>query len=342
MIFGFYLVKQISDDLALNIISKIHGTSLITPINNAIRTFNINHFTNKFSIWINVNANVLISGKETTDIEFIKEPDFLLLNYRFNMCIAELIGREYADELPPLNEWGCWTMRYGVDIKVKHMDLLIRLFEKTDMPAAHFDPKNAIDIANLVPKYLYTSTGKKEGTLEIYPKSGLLELNLLDYKVVNNNELKQNCQDVFRFVLNHSRRHMDYAKRFLNKFEFDLWRLDSFLSQLVVPNVVIKAYLDKIGNGDFYTYNKAVQLIENAVSSFENRKKLINLLNIIDKEGSIPKAREVYGDKHKFKKDLKMLREIGINGAILEADSVFDIVENPYSTLLEKCKAYSS
>jgi hypothetical protein len=135
---------------------------------------------------------------------------------------------------------------------------------------------------------------------------------------------------------------MGYAKRFLTKFEFDLWRLDSFLNPLVVTDTFIKAYLDTIGSGNFYKYEDAVKIIENEVSSFQNRSILNELLYNINEKGSVAKAREASADKTRFKKDLKLLRDIGINGALLDSDIKLKLLKNPFDEILDKCKVYSN
>ncbi|MCL2773558.1 MAG: hypothetical protein FWD71_09440 [Oscillospiraceae bacterium] len=340
MIFGFSILKHISDDLALRIIDTIKGTVTDTSVNNAIRNFSINHFTNSYSIWLTVNAGVLVGGKETVDVEFTNEPDFSALDERFTECLAEIVGKDSAEKIPRLREWGLWTMRYGMDIRLEHIDETMRVFARTDMPVQHLNPQNAIDIVNGVPAYMFRETGKKDGKLEIYPKSDLIKLGYLDYKGITEHLVEKN-KDTVRLVMNHSRRHMGYAKRFLTKFEMDVWRLESFLNPLVVTNTFRKAYLDTIGNGDFYKYETALEIIENEVSNFQNRKILIDLLNNISERGSVAKARECAADKTKFRKELKLLRDAGINGALLEPDAKIGRIQNPFDEICKKCRIYS-
>jgi len=340
MIFGFSILKHISDDLGLRIIDTIKGTSRDTPVNNAIRNFSINHFTNSYSIWLTVNAGVLVGGKETVDIEFINEPDFAVLDEKFKECLVEIIGKDYAEKIPPLREWGLWAMRYGMDIKLEHFDETMRVFARTDMPVQHLNPQNAIDIVNGVPAYMFRETGKKDGKLEIYPKSELIKLGYIDYRGETEHLVDKN-NNIVRLAMNHNRRHMGYAKRFLTKFEMDLWRLDSFLNAIAVTNTFRKAYLDTIGNGDFYKYENALKIIEKEVSNFQNRKILIELLNNINEKGSVAKARESAADKTKFKIELKLMREAGINGALLESDAKIERIQNPFDEICQKCQIYS-
>ena len=340
MIFGFSILKHISDDLALQIIDTIKGTSTDTPVNNAIRNFSINHFTNSYSIWATVNAGVLVGGKETVDIKFIYEPDFSVLDERFTEFLGEIVGKDNAEKIPPLREWGLWTMRYGMDIKLEHIGETMRVFTKTDMPVQHLNPKNAIDIVNGVPAYIFRETGKKDGKLEIYPKSELIKLGYIDYRGATEHLVEKN-NDTVRLVMNHNIRHMGYAKRFLTKFEMDLWRLESFLNPLAVTNTFRKAYLDTIGNGDFYKYETALEITEKEVSNYQNRKILIKLLNNINEKGSVAKAWESAADRTKFRKELKLLREAGINGALLEPDAKIGRIQNPFDEIYKKCQIYS-
>ena len=134
---------------------------------------------------------------------------------------------------------------------------------------------------------------------------------------------------------------MGYAKRFLTKFEMDLGCLESFLFPLVVESAFIKAYQDTVGGGDFYMYDKAAEIVEDRIPNRENRRSLLDLLALIGKHGSVAKARMFSSDVKKFRKDLILLRSIGINGALIETDSVFDKIKNPIDEVYGMCKKYS-
>lgn len=337
MIFGFNIITGIPEDLALSILGitklKIAQYAFDKPANNPIRSIGTNYSCGQYWLRVNVNAAILMSAKETIDIEFIKEPDFLILNENFRIGLAEIIGKDNAERLPLLNEWGLWVMRYGMDITVDHIDELMRVFAKTDIPVTNLNSYNA---AGMAPPF-ETYTNK----LELYSKSELIELGRIEYKgTLPSHAIGESCDNV-RLFLMHKRSSMGYSKRFFTKFEMDSWRLGSYLNPLVVPNAITKAYLDAIGNGDFYTYETAEKVIENKVSNFQNRKTLIELLNHINVNGSIAKARVAHTDGKKFSRALRLLRDIGINGALLDHDSGFERLRNPIDEIYEKCKAYS-
>ena len=139
----------------------------------------------------------------------------------------------------------------------------------------------------------------------------------------------------------HKRGDMGNASRIMRKFEIDTWRLESYLNPLVVTNVFIKEYLETIGGGDFYTYEKALEIIENKIPNRQNRQTLIELIANISEKGTVSKAREISADKRKFKKDLKLLNDTGINGALLNPNSGFTRIKNPVDEIYEKCRMYS-
>ncbi|MCL2816352.1 MAG: hypothetical protein FWD23_17295, partial [Oscillospiraceae bacterium] len=236
--------------------------------------------------------------------------------------------------LPPLRDWSLHTMIYGMDMKVEHIGETMRVFAKTDMPAARLNPKNATGMTEP-----YESAYR--GKLEIYPKSELIRLGKIENKEPPNDYADEEYRDIIRLLLVNRRSNMGYAKRFLKKFEMDLWRLESFLNPLVVTNVFAKSYLDAIGGGDFYKYEKAVEIIENKVSNFQNRQILLELLEAIHEKGTVAKARAAYADKVKFAKDLKLLRDAGINGALLDKGMKIDRIKNPLGDILEKGSMYS-
>jgi len=344
MIYGFDILSGIPEDLAYRILSDIQGKLSVhyynMPINNSIRGIMINSSFNQYFLWISINAGILMRGKETIDIDFTGEPDFSMLEEKFKINAAEIFGKSIAERLPPLCEWGVHIMRYGMDIEAGHISEIMRVFAKTNIPSAHLRAKNA---ATMIKPYDYPLY---RGNPEIYPKAELIRLGKIEYKglmddVDNDNKIEES-RDIIRMLLVHKRGDMGYARRIMKRFEMDIWRLESHLNPLVVTNVFIKSYLDAIGGGDFYKYDKAVEIIENKIPNFQNRKTLLELLNDINKKGSVLKALESSSDKRKFRNDLKLLRDTGINGALLDPYSRFEIIKNPIDEIYEKCNMYSS
>ena len=84
-----------------------------------------------------------------------------------------------------------------------------------------------------------------------------------------------------------------------------------------------------------------MEIIENKVSNFQNRQILLELLEAIHEKGTVAKARAAYADKVKFAKDLKLLRDAGINGALLDKGMKIDRIKNPLGDILEKGSMYS-
>ena len=323
MIFGFNIICGISDDLAADILRNINlqvgQYSFETPINNPIRSIGIN-FAGAHYLRVNINAGVLISGKETLDIEFVKEPDFSALDEKFRHSLYEIIRKANTDKLPSFSNWMLWIMRYAMDIKVEHISETMKLFAKTNIPSANLNPRNAIGMVKPFETYTAKYTAKT-AKLEIYPKSELIKLKRIDYK---NPVTPRDDSDIIRFYFQHKRSMMGYVKRLLNKFEIDLWSPKSFLHPLVVTGAFTTEYLNTIGNGDFYKYETAVELIENTVSNFQKRRTLIEVL----KTG--------IGDK----KTIKLLRDCGINGALIDPDMEFNYIKNPFDEIIKRCENY--
>ena len=316
MIFGFNVICPVSDELAMGLNLEVGQYSFDLPINNPIRSIGINYTGSTYFLRVNVNAGVLISGHETLDIEFVKEPDFSALDEKFRLGLCEIVGQTNADKLPLFRDWMLWIMRYGMDIKCDHAGELMKLFAKTPIPQANLNPRNAIGM--IPPFETYTA---KTAKLEIYPKSELIRLNRIDYK--NPVELRDDS-DIIRFYFQHKRSMMGYVKRLLNKFEIDLWRPESFLHPLVVSGAFTAEYLNTIGGGDFYKYETAVEIIENTVSNFQNRRMLIELLNGTGND----------------KKAIKLLRECGINRVLIDADMGLDRITNPLDVVRRNCESY--
>lgn len=340
MIYGFDILTGIPDDIAFKILGIIQGKlskrKYNMPVNNPVRSIMINYSFKQYFLWLTVNTGILVSGKETVDIEFIKEPDFPVLDEKFKIYLAEILSKDVADKLPLLREWGIHIMRYGMDIKVANINELMRIFAKTDIPQTHLTPNHAI---TMLPPYDYPMYG---GKLEIYPKFELIKSGRIEYKETKINYTTEGSRDIARLLLVHKRGDMGYVRRIMEKFEMNMWRLDSYLNPLVVTNGFTKAYLDTIGNGDFYKSERALEIIGNKVPNRQNRQVLIELIAAINEKGTILKARELFADKRQFKNGLKLLREAGINGELVDPNSEFNQIKNPVDEIYEKCRTYSS
>jgi hypothetical protein len=337
MIFGFKIITGLPEDLAYKILAnldmKLSRHIFELPADNSIRSVMVNYSFNQYFLWLSINAGVLCGGRETYDIKFVREPDFFALDARFKTHLVEIFGENISDRLPPLKDWGLYTMIYAMDIKIEHIAETMRIFSKTDMPSARLNPKNATGMTKP-----YESAHR--GKLEIYPKLELIRSSKIDYKGPIDCSEEEN-RDIIRLLMINRRSNMAYEKRFLKKFEMDLWSLESFLNPLVVPNVIIKAYLDAIGGGGFYKYESAAEIVENKVANFQNRQTLHELLKNIAEVGTVAKARAAAGDKTKFARDLKLLRDAGINGALLDKRLKVDQIKNPLGDILEKGSLYS-
>ena len=239
MIYGFDIFAGICDDMAFKILGdskgKLSQHKFDLPANNPIRRIMVNCSFRQYFLWMTVNAGVLAGGKETVDIEFAKEPDFSVLDEKFKIYLAEIIGENIAERLPRLRDWGLHIMRYGMDIKAPHINELMRVFAKTEIPKEHLKANQA---ATMLPPYDYPW---HNGKLEIYPKAELLKAGRIEYKETKGDYPTEDSRDMIRLVLVHKRGDMGHARRIMKKFEMDTWRLESYLNPLVVTNVFINS-----------------------------------------------------------------------------------------------------
>ncbi|MCL2518398.1 MAG: hypothetical protein FWF15_07535, partial [Oscillospiraceae bacterium] len=104
MIYGFDIMTAIPEDLAFRIGRKFSQHYYDTPVNNSIRSVMVNYSFGNYILWLNINASVLVCGKETFDILLTKEPDFAILDETFKIHLEEIFGK--INILPPLQSWG--------------------------------------------------------------------------------------------------------------------------------------------------------------------------------------------------------------------------------------------
>lgn len=188
------------------------------------------------------------------------------------------------------------------------------------------------------PRHLVYDAGSDDRKLFLYSKKDWLLNGKKDYRggPVSPDAESENT---LRLYLIQKRSDMGYAKRFLEKFEMsgDLY---SFLHPLVVTDGFLRAYMKAIGNGDFYRYDRAMEIIDD-LSHSGSRKLLTCLLQNIRQEGSVANARLASTDKRNFQKELKLLRTAGINGALIEEQSSMEHLANPLDEIRRKCRIYA-
>lgn len=96
MIFGFNIIQGIAEDTAAAIL-KAAGTepgqyTSQPPVNNAIRNLCVNRARNHYFLRVDVHAGVLLCGKETTDIQWVRPPDFDRLDESFRHHLSDFSG----------------------------------------------------------------------------------------------------------------------------------------------------------------------------------------------------------------------------------------------------------
>lgn len=343
MIFGFNIIQGIAEDTAAAIL-KAAGTepgqyTSQTPVNNAIRNLCVNRARNHYFLRVDVHAGVLLCGKETTDIQWVRPPDFDRLDESFRHHLSELFGNRCAESLLPLRNWTLWTLVYGMEIDAEHPGDLLRVLAHTDMPSAHLTPPAPEPREKSVsPRHLVYDAGIDDRKLFLYSKKDWLLNGKKDYRGGPVSP-DADSENTLRLYLIQKRSDMGYAKRFLEKFEMsgDLY---SFLHPLVVTDGFLRAYMKAIGNGDFYRYDRAMEIIDD-LSHSGSRKLLTCLLQNIRQEGSVANARLASTDKRNFQKELKLLRTAGINGALIEEQSSIEHLANPLDEIRRKCRIYA-
>lgn len=278
------------------------------------------------SIEIQLNPKRLIC--KDNKIKIMKDKDIAAVNKKFNSIIKSI-----DMFLPGFYQWTLKRVDYATYIKTPFVSDYIELFNKGDRPA-RFRPLLKYDKTkhrSVPPRgsFYLVSNGAK---INFYNKQAeRINKYMYSYDDIDNKELKD-AKDILRFEVQCEKNKTNYLKK---KYKFKTKELHNFLNLDISRKTIEYYYKHSIRTGDYYTYGKAIDIINNSNYSIRLKNSLIKTLKLINLKNSIYNARKLFiqgiefyvnskekvflkGTNKTFNNHLKLFDELGINPVTIE------------------------
>lgn len=246
--------------------------------------------------------------------------DLISIEKEFNQFLRHKLDLLVND----FKDWRAKRVEAAIDIHVDEslIPIYILLFKRGNIPEYFFKNKQ---------------TKKYEKSLtNLYLMAKSITINWYDrYQTL---QIKEKKSD---------KRFKDYTEtRGILRFETQLRncekRIEDLLDEDKLKHKVMKFYNLIVGRGDYYSMDKAIEIINDSVGNPGKRLALIRILRLIDECGSISKAKNKYSKGQdakkmadKFSKRINELRKLGINPVILPQEWGITHLQNLYG-ILEK------
>lgn len=286
-----------------------------TGLNKIILTKKTNKGVNKktgneysyidFRISMIINPSRIL--RKSNPIAIMHQEDIDLFIFKFDKILQQI-----DESLVSCKTWSIKRIDYTRNIDLNIMSDLdadivnkyIQLFSRADTPTRCKVPYHKIK----------KDRKQKEGSYVVENKS----VTFICYNKEKERMDKQKDDEI------------DYAKNILRleiqcknprirqityKNKWDTNFLYHFLDYKISYETLQKYYKASIGEGDYYSLNKARKLINETskIKHKDKKQKLIEVLNLINTKKSVADARKEYGNINTFNRYLKELQKLGIN-----------------------------
>ena len=271
----------------------------------------INKKTGKEYSCVDFRINMIINPsrilRKSNPIAIMHQEDIDLFIFQFDKIL-----RQIDESLVSCRTWSIKRIDYTRNIDLNIMSDLdanivnkyIQLFSRADTPTRCKVPYHKIK----------KDRKQKEGSYIVENKS----VTFICYNKEKERMDKQKYDGI------------DYAKNILRleiqcknprirqivyKNKWDTNFLYHFLNYEISYETLQKYYKSSIGDGDYYSLNKARKLINETskIKHKDKKQKLIEVLELINTKKSVAEARKEYGNINTFNRYLKELQKLAIN-----------------------------
>ena len=251
--------------------------------------------------------------------------EFIDIGKQFNRFFKDFLGIN----VPDFFEWQASRVEFAVDLVVSE-DLIPRylsLLKKGNVPDYFLQGKQTQEFWDSETNVYFMSKNKTANWYNRY--------ETLLKKQEKSNKPYEDFSET-RGIL-----------RFETQVRNGTKSVKDVLNQQRCEKEVLKFYKLIVGSGDYYTLDKAIQLVREKVNSQEKRMALERLLRLIDKTGSVWEAKQTYiSEKNKsnaadkFSKRLNQLRKLNINPVTLPLEWGIGRLENLYDRIKDSIESY--
>lgn len=247
-----------------------------------------------------------------------KLSDFEAVNKSFNYVLQDILSLS----VPVLFKWNVKRVEPAIDLKVEEhlLEKYLLLFRKGNIPDYFFESEQTQKYWNSKTNLYLVAVNKAVNWYNRYETLSIKERES-GKKFVDYSETK----GILR---------IETQVRNCNELVLDV------LNQKSLKKEVMWFYKTIVGKEDFYSLKNAIKIINQNVANQEKRMTLERILRLIEKLGSIHRAKVAYTngkDKKKaadiFYKRISQIRSLGVNPIVLPEDWGIEHLENLYSRI---------
>ncbi|MEX1029126.1 MAG: hypothetical protein WDZ91_03655 [Paenibacillaceae bacterium] len=240
----------------------------------------------------------------------------------FNYVIQDVMGLS----VPDFYKWKAQRVEATVDISVQEelIPFYLQLFKCGNVPDYFFAKKQTNE--------------RWDSITNVYLMGSKITVNWYDrYETIKIKEMKS--------VKKSGKEFQDYTEtKGMLRFETQLRKnnrpMKEMLDQGRLKAEVLRHYKQIVGEGDYYTMEKALAILREAVENPGKRLELMRLLTLIDECGSVFEAKKRYmkgkdakAALDKFSKRINQLRKLGINPVVLPEEWGLTYLKNLYNKI---------
>lgn len=287
-------------------------------------------------IKIRINPKRLIKNNEF--IEVAKESDLESIRKEFRKVMSTLrkeVNKKSRNKLifafDDLNRFYVRRIDFCVNIFFKNSEKVMELIRRSDIP-------------NKFSPYLIYDTKDKRWIMpkkSFYINSELLTINiyLKSAQMHNDNYFSSidisTSEGIIRFEV---QCYLQKVNNIKSKYKIDINNIFNIATKKIAEET-LRYYLKKtVGFEDYYTLSEAKNLINNSRQYRDSTKKeMIDLIALINKKRSIPKARKEYSGKAlNFNMLIKKIRALNINPVTIPVNWNINHLLNPIHEINKK------
>ena len=270
-------------------------------------------------------------------IEVYTDADYNQMQEKFNQIMQE-------NNLPLLEQWNTNRIDYCINIRTPYVKEYIKLMQKGDIPYSQrraYDKKNrnysTKEGSVYLPAKARDGRSKKTGsiTINFYDKQDQLKKEQQVNKDITDEIIAQ-AKDILRLEVQCNKPKLEYIK---SKYHLQDKKITSLLSAQISFDVLERAILGVVRNGDYHRRSIALATIDSTNYTKQTKDKLKDILKRIARQyKSIWKIREeleVSGtSRTAFNEYLKKIQAAGVNPVML-SESRQEKIQNIYDLFFE-------
>ncbi len=292
-----------------------------------------------------INLQRVVNGGERTITTYDNEQNFAILSNNF---------KKYMSKLLPLrtnvNDWILTRIDYNIDIKltqenVERYIILLQRGNKNYSWKVHelLEDKERRKKSKHAQRKITHPKGSvifdnKQYSINIYNKLLEREKTQKERGIFDEKELIDS-NGILRVEIQVKKNKLHTLKRKIAQYaEFEGRPLGIFAKYDIAIPLILQALEQITGNNDYFTYKKAVEIIEKEIKRETTKEAVISFLQLVSHTKSLWRAKEIYKNNISIDTVLANLKKLNINPVTIPVSFKLETMKNLFSVALSKLK----